>query len=39
MARKTVKKKENDYSEFFAARAATEEEKAIPQEFTAQKIA
>lgn len=39
MARKTVKKKENDYSEFFAALAAMEEEKGIPQQFIAEKIA
>ena len=39
MARKTVKKKENDYSEFFAALAAMEEEKGIPQSEIAQKIA
>ena len=38
MARKTVKKKENDYSEFFAALAAMEEEKGIPQSEIAQKI-
>ena len=39
MARKTVKKKENDYSEFFAALAAMEEEKGIPKQFIAEKIA
>ena len=39
MARKTVKKKENDYSEFFAALAAMEEEKGIPQKYIAEKIA
>ncbi len=37
-AKKTVKK-ENDYSEFFEALKLMEEERGIPQEFIAQKIA